>query len=171
MHAYSAQCMFIIIIIVSIAAIHAVNYMLLCMTLQRNKFQHLGMLMAISVVQDGSGFALLAPPVFQYICGMDIGRISILNEDIPDYEVKKFIEEVYIISYTYNCTVHARDKVQYSAQFCNYPLQQTSDICSTFREYCCGIVKWLPLFRLHTHVYRRSVYVRTIKSKNKKMLK
>lgn len=36
-------------------------------TLQRNKFYHLGMLMAMSFVQDGSGFFFLAPPVYQYM--------------------------------------------------------------------------------------------------------
>lgn len=53
------------------------------------------MLMAMSIVQDGSGFSFLAPPVYQYICGVDIPRIAIADEDVPDYDVRKIIEEVH----------------------------------------------------------------------------
>lgn len=51
--------------------------------------------MAMSIVQDGSGFSFLAPPVYQYICGVDIPRIAIADEDVPDYDVRKIIEEVH----------------------------------------------------------------------------
>lgn len=63
-------------------------------SLQRNKYYQLGMLMAMSIVQGGSGFPFLAPPIFQYICGVEIRRISISNEDVPEYDVKKLIEDV-----------------------------------------------------------------------------
>ena len=64
------------------------------------------MLMAMSVVQDRSGFSFLAPPVYQYICGVDIPRISIADEDVPDYDVRKIIEEVHehpILSWELGC--------------------------------------------------------------------
>ena len=61
------------------------------------------MLVAMSIVQDGSGFSFLAPPVYQYICGMEIPRIAIADEDVPDYEVRKLIEEVCVHIYAAVC--------------------------------------------------------------------
>ena len=53
------------------------------------------MLMAMSIVQDGSGFSFLARPVYEYICGVEIPQIAIADEDVPDYDVRKMIEEVH----------------------------------------------------------------------------
>lgn len=52
------------------------------------------MLMAMSILQDGSGFAFIAPPVYKYICGQDITEISIVNEDVPDYEASALLRKV-----------------------------------------------------------------------------
>lgn len=53
------------------------------------------MLMAMSIVQHGTGFSFSAPLVYQYICGVDISRSAIEDEDVPDYDVRKMIEEVH----------------------------------------------------------------------------
>ena len=51
--------------------------------------------MAVSVLQDGSGFPYFALPVYQYVCGADIATIDVQVEDVPNIEVKALIEEVY----------------------------------------------------------------------------
>ena len=38
---------------------------------QTNKFLYVGRLMAISLVQGGSGFPFFAQPMYEYLCGVD----------------------------------------------------------------------------------------------------
>ena len=44
--------------------------------------------MAMSSVQDGTGYSILTPPGHQYICGVNIPRIDIADENNPDYDVR-----------------------------------------------------------------------------------
>ena len=47
------------------------------------------------IVQDGSGFSCLAPPIYNYLCGKPDCDISL--EDIACYEVKEFLEQVSVV--------------------------------------------------------------------------
>ena len=64
---------------------------------QEKKFYLAGKLIAMSIVQDGSGFPCLAPPVYDYLCGKVDCDISL--EDIACYEVKDFLEQVSMWQY------------------------------------------------------------------------
>ena len=54
--------------------------------------------MAMSLVQGGSGFPFLAPPVYKYLCGQNIADISVTLEDISDIEISMFLTKVSILS-------------------------------------------------------------------------
>ena len=50
--------------------------------------------MAMSLVQEGSGFPYFAPPVYEYLCGAELSSIKVTVDDVPNLEVRAFIEEV-----------------------------------------------------------------------------
>ena len=50
--------------------------------------------MAMALAQDGSGFPFLAPCVYKYLCGMDLSCINIDPDEVPDYEVRDFLQKV-----------------------------------------------------------------------------
>ena len=50
--------------------------------------------MAMSLLQEGSGFPYIAPPVCKYLCGAELWMIDPTIEDVPNLEVKSLIEEV-----------------------------------------------------------------------------
>ena len=52
--------------------------------------------MAMSLVQDGSGFPYMAPPLFEYLCGMS--TIDMTKEDVPSYEVQQLLQQVFMKS-------------------------------------------------------------------------
>lgn len=52
--------------------------------------------MAMSLVQDGSGFPYVAPPLFEYLCGMS--TIDMTKEDVPSYEVQQLLQQVFMKS-------------------------------------------------------------------------
>ena len=62
--------------------------------MQTKKFYHVGRLMAISLVQGGSGFPFFAPPVYQYLCGVEMPTIEL--QDVPNFEVISLLEKVYM---------------------------------------------------------------------------
>ena len=66
-------------------------------SMQQSKFYYVGMLMAMSLLQDGCGFRFLAPPAYQYVCGADLNNIVVSTDDVADFEVKAFIEQVYLL--------------------------------------------------------------------------
>ena len=53
--------------------------------------------MAMSLAQGGSGFSYLCPSVYQYLCGIKPTDISVSVDDIPDYEVKNAVQQVYYV--------------------------------------------------------------------------
>ena len=53
--------------------------------MQTKTYYHVGRLMAISLVQGGSGFPFVAPPVYQYLCGVEMPTIEL--QDVPNFEV------------------------------------------------------------------------------------
>jgi hypothetical protein len=51
--------------------------------------------MAMSLVHGGSGFPFFAPPMYQYLCGMEVSSIDVRMEDVPNLEVRSLLEKVY----------------------------------------------------------------------------
>lgn len=62
--------------------------------LQAKKFYHVGQLIAISLVNGGSGFPYMAPPMYQYLCGVDMSENKVSLEDVPSFEVKEMLQKV-----------------------------------------------------------------------------
>ena len=50
--------------------------------------------MAMSLVQDGSGFPFLAPCIYQYLQGMKVHDISVDIADVADYASRSLLEKV-----------------------------------------------------------------------------
>ena len=50
--------------------------------------------MAMSFVQDRSGFPYMAPPLFEYLCGMSTTNVT--KEDVSSYEVQQLFQQVCI---------------------------------------------------------------------------
>ena len=60
------------------------------------KFWYAGHLMAMSLVQDRSGFPYMAPPLFEYLCAMP--TIDVTKKDVPSYEVQQLLQQVFMKS-------------------------------------------------------------------------
>ncbi len=63
-------------------------------TLQGMKYYQIGQLMAMAVVQGGSGFQFLAPCIFQYFCGVEVSAILVDPQDVADSNVRTLLEKV-----------------------------------------------------------------------------
>ena len=61
----------------------------------------MGQLMAMSLVQEGSIFSFMAPPMYmyKYLCGIEMASIDVTVEDVPNEEVKALNEEVRVREY------------------------------------------------------------------------
>ena len=70
--------------------------------------------MAMSLVQDGSGFPHMAPPLFEYFCGMS--TIDVTKEDVPSYEVQQLLQQV--------CMKLALDECNFRQLFSRHADQQ-----------------------------------------------
>ena len=66
--------------------------------LQSGKFKAVGELMAVSIVQGGSGFPFFSECMFKYLCGADIRSIRISLCEVPHYSVKTLLEKVQVYS-------------------------------------------------------------------------
>ena len=55
-------------------------------------------LMAMALTQGGSGFPLMAPPVYHYLCGTDMASILVAEEDVPNFEVRHLLKQVWILN-------------------------------------------------------------------------
>ena len=66
--------------------------------MQTKKFYHLGRLMSMSLVQGGSGFPFFAPPMFKYLCGVEMSSIEVSQQDVPNLEVLSLLKKVYGIA-------------------------------------------------------------------------
>lgn len=51
--------------------------------------------MAMSLAQDGSGFPYFSPSVYLYLCGLSPTAINVTVDDVPDYEVRGIIQQVF----------------------------------------------------------------------------
>ena len=61
----------------------------------------------MSLVQGGSGFPYMAPPMYDYLCGIDILSIKVILDDVPSCEVRKLLQQVVGIT----CTLTGRMNV------------------------------------------------------------
>ena len=64
--------------------------------IQMNKFHKIGELMAMSIPQQGSGLPFFSMTTYNYLSksNSDIRAFEVILEDIPDPEVRAFLEEV-----------------------------------------------------------------------------
>lgn len=69
--------------------------------LQAKKFFYVGNLMAMSLLHGGCGFPYLAPPMYQYLCGVDISQP-------PIYQLKTYL----IIVSNNCCKRYNKDKIK-----------------------------------------------------------
>ena len=58
------------------------------------KYYKIGQLMAMSILQQGSGFPFIAPCVYQYISDVSLSSIDISIEDVLNVEVRSIIDKV-----------------------------------------------------------------------------
>lgn len=56
--------------------------------------RNLGQFVAMSIIQGGSGFPFLAPPVYEYFVTGKCTDVTVENDDIPDHMVKYIVEKV-----------------------------------------------------------------------------
>ena len=56
--------------------------------------RNLGQFVAMSIIQGGSGFPFLAPPVYEYFVMGKCTDVTVENDDIPDHMVKYIVGKV-----------------------------------------------------------------------------
>ena len=62
--------------------------------MQADKFYHVDKLMAMAIVQGGSGFPFFASSVYAYLCGSPLAAIKVPTEEVPNFEVKVLLDQV-----------------------------------------------------------------------------
>ena len=50
--------------------------------------------MALSLLNGGSGFPFLAESTYEYLCGVPLSSVTVLDNEIPSYEVKELLDKV-----------------------------------------------------------------------------
>ena len=67
--------------------------------MQEGKYFKVGQLMAMAIVQGGSGFPFFAPSVYKYLCGSRLEEICVEVDEVPNIEVKQLLHQVSMIKY------------------------------------------------------------------------
>ena len=82
----------------AIGAFFKLRYILhfIIIILKDKKFFYVGNLVAMGLVQGGSGIPFLAPPVYNYLCGMSMQAVKVSLEDAPNFEVQELVEKVHV---------------------------------------------------------------------------
>ena len=93
------SCICTYLVIFKVTAATAV--LLLCLTMQTKKFYNVGHLMARSLVQGGSGLPFFAPPMYQYICGVEMSSIAVSMQDVPNLEALNLLEKISVHDFLY----------------------------------------------------------------------
>jgi hypothetical protein len=69
----------------------------------------------MSIVQEGNGFPVLCPAVYQYIVSGNITDVNIPDDKIPDLAVRDLVSKVYVYlsvqSFTINVLLFLSDAV------------------------------------------------------------
>ena len=68
--------------------------MFIILSLQNGDIRIIGTLIATNIAQEGSGFPVLHPAVFQYMCTGKYTDLPIENDDVPDRELKCLLQLV-----------------------------------------------------------------------------
>ena len=89
--------------------------------------------MAMSLVQGGSGFLYIAPPMYDYLCGIDILSITLTLDDVPSCDVRKLLQQV-VVHYLYLYRQNVHPSMLNAAFF----LQQIDNPCDdrALQEVC-----------------------------------
>ena len=67
-------------------------------SMQSNKFEKVGKLMALSLAQGGGGFPFFATSFYDYLCRKDVNSICIDIDQVPDYEACDLLDKVCDVS-------------------------------------------------------------------------
>ena len=62
-----------------------------------NDFFLIGKLIAMSILQGGFGFPVLHPTAYNYLVKGDYVGQVVNDEDVPDFQIRQLLQEVYII--------------------------------------------------------------------------
>ncbi len=62
--------------------------------MQSNTYYKIGVLMAVSLAQGGSGFPFLYEGVYEYLSGKDLALVTAEPSAIPDYIVQDIVYKV-----------------------------------------------------------------------------
>ena len=61
---------------------------------------HGGLLMAIALIQDSSGFPFFSPCVYEHLCGKDVLSLTVTQQDVPVFEARKLLDQTEVRCYT-----------------------------------------------------------------------
>ena len=105
----------------------------------------MGQLIAMSIVQ---GIPFLAPPVFEYMCGLDVGKINIEILDVPIDDVRLLIQKVCACcNILFDCII-----------YCN-KLIDTSDFPS-FREIVYeNLIKEVNFYESYQEILKKNCVI------------
>ena len=67
--------------------------------MQEGKYFKVEQLMAMAIVQGGSGLPFFAPSVYKYLCGSRLEEICVEVDEVPNIEVKQLLHQVSMIKY------------------------------------------------------------------------
>jgi len=89
--------------------------------MQNDVYRRLGELVAVSVVQGGSGLHVFNSSVYQYLCGADVTTIIPSICQVPDVEVREVLEQVH--EHVHVCTLVTTGAGYYPSPFCQFLTQ------------------------------------------------
>ena len=83
------------------------------MFVQSNTFYKIGILIAASLAQGGSGLPFLHKGVYEYLCGIDLGLVTVEQTVIPDWDVQEIANKVslrnkgtsYLVCWVWSCSI------------------------------------------------------------------
>lgn len=50
--------------------------------------------MAMGLANGGCGYPYMAPPMYEYLCGVDVTQVCVTDLDVPSFEVRQLLLEV-----------------------------------------------------------------------------
>ena len=57
------------------------------------KFFHVGVMIAMSLTQGGSGFQFISEAMYDYLCGKEITSINVTIDDVGNSEIRNLINK------------------------------------------------------------------------------
>lgn len=65
------------------------------------------MLMGMSIMREGPGYAYLAPAIYDYIAGVDIEKIAPSIDEVPDPSVRCILSQVLLLILHASTIIHS----------------------------------------------------------------